>query len=417
MDRRIHNKLRVRLLVSSLCLAPAALFATVPNTGNPTTFLGPYGRLGFTTMMTDSTAVSVAGEGGPRNYRIGGTLGWTDMGSNRFKVSAEYLWQKINYGFFSGNSYQWVAQGALGADYQYLFEDYEYNPQFDLNAYISYAPSKTLSSVSGTYNNNGSNTSFTDYRHIAGSNAYGVSPGFNIEPWDGGKVGANVIYDNVRYKTIYIPTKTAKGLGGTVFINQAIADNVQLGVNADFRRPFNNYQGNLALTLPTCYGTWLLGLNGAYTIGKNTLPSTYNIGISADYLLDQMDTAGMTQRLANESFLGWVAKPAVRMPQVLAIPEDSVCIPPTFIGQLGDEFGFITTPILAPESITTNWTGTNLTYTLNLNGNVGIDFTVTPNGMISDPFGETVDPPSLTITASNACGSATSNLFGLMPSA
>ena len=40
---------------------------------------------------------------------------------------------------------------------------------------------------------------FIDNRRIAGSNAAGISPGLSIMPWSGGRIGAAVNYDNVRY--------------------------------------------------------------------------------------------------------------------------------------------------------------------------------------------------------------------------
>lgn len=316
-------------LTNCLLLFSGPLYATIPNTDNPTTFLGPTGRFGFTSTLNDMSAASIAGEAGPRNYRMGGTIGVTDFGSNRFKLSAEYLWQKINYAFFSSNAYEWMSQGALGGDYQYLFEDYLYSPGIDINAYVSRAPSKSLGNQVGAYTNStGIITSYTDIRHIAGSNAYGASPGVTLKPWDGGSLGANAIYDNYRYKTIYTSGQNAKGLGGIIQFNQALNEFIDLGVDAEVRKPFNHYQANLSFTLPTCFGTWLLGLNGAYTIGKNSLPSTYNVGLSADFLLDQTDSMGMTQKQASASFLGWISKPEVHMPQAAAIAEDNVISSP-----------------------------------------------------------------------------------------
>ena len=286
------NKLSKLILgfSSTLLLYSAAYSTNVPNTDKPVTFVGPTGRLGYTSSVNNYIAYNVAGEAGLKNFRVGGTLGWKMDEYQRFKLTAEYLWQNITYAFFSGNSDQWVNQGAVGATYQYLFADNRFRPQFDLGGYYSHAPSKSLNTVSGTgINSSGLVQPFIDNRRIAGSDAVGFSPGFALMPWRGGRIGAAVNYDNVRYNTINVPNEDAKGLGGTVNLNQAITDNVNLGLSAAIRQPFNNYAANLNwIYMPSpYYGKWMLGLFGEYNVGKKTLPDTYNAGVSADYFFDQ----------------------------------------------------------------------------------------------------------------------------------
>lgn len=116
MKKAFRLALRLGILLLSI---NTAAYASIPNNDDPTTFLGPIVRAGYTSPLTNTTAYSVAGEAGIKNLRIGGTVGWQIMNNQRLKLSAEYLTQNITYPFFSGDTDQWVQQGAIGADYQY----------------------------------------------------------------------------------------------------------------------------------------------------------------------------------------------------------------------------------------------------------------------------------------------------------
>ena len=233
------------LLFSSALFYLNSAYAIVPNNDHPTTFLGPTVRGGFSSLITDSSAYSFNAEYGLKNLRGGGTVGWNILDAHRLKISGEYLWQRINYAYFSGNSHNWSNQGAVGGEYQYTMNQLRFNPQVGLSAYYANAGSTDQSIVSGTFvNSTGVSTSFTDTQRIAGSNASGISPGLTISPWRGGKAGLDLNYDNVRYDMKYEPTVTAKGWGGTVRASQQLTNNIVLGASAAVRQPFNNYQAN-----------------------------------------------------------------------------------------------------------------------------------------------------------------------------
>jgi hypothetical protein len=326
-------------ILALVFISTLLLYGAAYSNNNHTTFLGPTAAVGFTSALNDYTAYSVAGEAGLKNFRIGGTLGWKLAENQGFKVSGEYLWQKITYSFFSGNPDEWVQQGALGAAYQYDFLDYSYRPEFDVSAYVSHAPSKTLGTVTGTLlNAQGVQVPFTEARRIAGSNGAGIAPGLAFVPWQGGRVFADLNYDSVRYNKTFSPNQDAIGFGGTIGLNQALTENVGLGLSAAVRRPFNNYAATLSWNNVPYFGEWTLGLFGDYTAGKNTLPNTYNAGISFDYFLDPrcgiavpMNLKGernlkgeATIQPINDNLLAFTADPAVYMPQVLAIGDEKV---------------------------------------------------------------------------------------------
>lgn len=337
------------LIFSSALFLLSSAYAAIPNTDDPVTFLGPTLRLGFTNNITDTAAYSLGGQAGSRNYRLDAVLGTQLSSYQRIKISGEYIRQNIAYAFFDGNTDQWVQQGVISADFQYDLVDYTYSPQLTLNAYYSQAPNKSLRTDAGYYTNaSGVLQSFTEAKRIAGSNAGGISPGVAFAPWQGGKIALEANFDAIHYDTEYTPSDKISGAGGTVSINQYLSENVSVNAAGAFRQPYINYQGSIVWNNIPCYGNWNIGLQGEYTRGKNTLPDTYNVGITADYFLGQIfespliktdgidqfmhadersrfsDGVSVSQRMERQDFLNWTAKPAVYMPQVLAIADSQV---------------------------------------------------------------------------------------------
>jgi|GEM_PF-1808554 hypothetical protein len=338
---------RLTLAIGGIFLA-GSVWSSESNTDHPTTFLGPTLRTAFTNTFNDTTAYNIAAEFGVRNFRLGGSLGFQFENYQRFKLSVEYLRQNITNPFFDGNSDQWIQQGSLGADYEFVFADTAYYPSFNIYAFLSHAPSKNLRTDTFPFaNTEGTLQPLTDTKRIAGSNAGGLSPGITFTPWQGGRVGAEVNYDIVRYDTTYAGSQNATGFGGTAHLNQTIATNVDLYLQAAVRQPFNNYQANLAWSSIPYYGYWTLGINYEYNLGKNTLPSTYNVILDINYSIDPtgssyatrmdgidnfmnasdniMDMKGvssLSQQAEKHDFLSWTSRQPGYMPQVLAIPEE-----------------------------------------------------------------------------------------------
>lgn len=315
------------LLLNSAC-------ATVPNIHNPTTFLGPSVRGSLTTPLADNVAYSLLGEAGLRNFRASSTLGFRLNPNHRLKFSVEYLWQEIGYAFFSGDTRQWVNQGAIGGDYQYTLWNVALVPQFDLGAYYSHANNRSLSTTNGSFFNKlGLATSFIDARHLAGSNAGGVSPGVTVHPWVGARFGLALNYDKVNFQKNYSPNENVNGFGGTLRLSQFLTDDIVLGGRASVRQAFNDYRVFLAVTSLPYYGSWSFSLDSGYVAGKKTLPNTFNIGFNVDYYLDYCpDLPNYKGEYKAESlvpvpaddFLISTSDPAVYMPQVLAMADQTV---------------------------------------------------------------------------------------------
>ncbi len=310
----------------SLCIHNA--YADIPNNDHPLTFIGPTIRGGVTGLLTDTSGYSFAGEVAANNLRISGSVGWNIFDVHHLKLMADYLGQRMDYSFFNGDGNFSVDQGSAGIDYEFDVSPYSrWNPQFDLNAYYASAPNSPLNTQTGTFvNSTGVTQTYTDVQRLAGSNSTGISPGIFIYPWRGGKLGLALNYDNVRYNMKYQSNVNALGLGGTAQIRQQLPHEISIGAAAAVRQPFNSYQADIAWDTSPCFdGAWEFKVFGIYVAGKQTLPSTYNAGLSIDYFLDKKAGTTLSEQ-AKQNFLVWMAKPAVYIPQVLTIPDENVMV-------------------------------------------------------------------------------------------
>jgi hypothetical protein len=207
-------------------------------------------------------------------------------------------------------------------------------PQLGFNAYVSHSPSKNIGVEQGIFiNAQGILQNFTNNRRTTGGNGFGVGPVATVTPWQGGRLTGEVNYENVGYDNDFPVNQNARGFGVTARINQKIAQNVDVGLGAAIRQPFNNYAANMSWSEVPYLRDWTLGLFGDYTIGKHTLPDTYNIGISADFFLDRRTKIAEISNLKNEvpilepvvdNLLSWTASPAVYMPVVMSVADQQV---------------------------------------------------------------------------------------------
>jgi hypothetical protein len=335
---RYRTSHKTKFVIGFTCIFSfigAASATAVPNTSDPSTFLGPTLRFAFTNNIGNESAYSVAAEGGPRLGRVSGTLGWKIDDNQRFKVTAEYLWQQITYGFYSGNAEYWAQQGTAGVVYQYDLTNVAFFPQIGFNAYASHSPSKAFGNALGTFvNTQGIIQNFTNNRRATGGNAYGASPVLTLTPWHGGKIEGEVNYDSVGYDNDFPVNQNARGFGATANIHQLITPCINVGVGAAIRQPFNSYAANVTWSHVPYMKNWTVELFGEYTVGKYTLPDTYNVGMAADFYLDKRlqidETPGPNGELITkpivDNLLAWTAGPAVYMPVVLSVMDQNVAV-------------------------------------------------------------------------------------------
>lgn len=426
MSQRMIKKL-TSVWVAFLIGLSANVVAQTPTTfptlkNDDQNFLGGIFRGQYTASLNTDAAASLAIEAGPRNYRANGTLGFNFSDTQRFKLTGEYLRQDIDYNFFpTGTTRQWVQQGAAGLNYQHALTPSGLN-YFDISGYYSHAPSKTLDPISGSYVDSQQNfVAYTNFRRIAGSNAYGISPAITVNPWNGGQATVAVNYDNVHYDRICQTDPISSGFGGTVTFNQQLGRNLQANLSAGVRSPFNTYQAGIRYLVPG--GNASVGIIGSYTDGKDELPNTSMAGIEVTYTFDKAKST-QAQLNNNTSVTAWTKQPAVYMPQVLAIPEACFsfnitppCIPPGFSGSIQNQGFFGGDPVNIPTA--SYFTGTGLTFSATDPNNLlpPSGLSIDPNtGVLSGTFWSNnggSDIVGIVVTASNTCGSAQSNPFSL----
>lgn len=324
---------KVFMASSTLLLFSVANAATIPNTDDPTTFLGPTLRAGFTTNIGNEAAFSIAGEAAPKMGRLSGTVGWKIDDHQRFKVTAEYLWQHIMFGFFPGNVKGWGQQETAGVVYQYDIVKTAFQPQVGFNAYVFYSPNKIYGIEQGTFLNSQGNTqNYIVNRRATGGRGYGASPIVTLTPWQGGKLHGEINYDNVGYDNDYPVNQNARGFGITAGLHQMVSKTVDVGVGAAIRQPFNSYAANMTWTCVPFLKNWTLELFGEYTVGKHTLPDTYNVGLAANFYLDKrmeiVPSPNPKEKFSTQpvvdNLLVFTASPAVYMPVVLSVADEQV---------------------------------------------------------------------------------------------
>lgn len=319
---------RLAIITATTFLSlPLANATAVPNTDHPTSALGPTMRLGLTGLLTDTSGYSFAGELSPFNFRASATYGWNIFTNHNLKLTGELLEQRITYGYFAGNVHHYETQGAIGADYLYDINRASiYRPEFDLHAYYSYSGADSLGTTGGTFTNlAGLPQNYIDTQRASGANATGVSPGVALRLWQGSRMGLAFNYDRVRYDMKYQVSNTVSGAGATWQLNQMFTESFGFDAAVGIRKPFNYYQANVGWDKLPHYTDWALKLGASYVSGKSGLPNTYNLMLALDYFLDRNCSATDADRMKNE-WMGWVAKPAVYMPQVLSVADESVVL-------------------------------------------------------------------------------------------
>lgn len=329
---------RLALTLGGAIASITNAMAAIPNTSHPTTFLGPTAQAGYTGVIDASSALSVGAEYGANNYRFDGTVGYILSPNTRTKVSAEYIAQDLTYAFFSGNRSEWMNQFAVGADYQYDFST-ALKPSIDIQGFYAHVANQNIGITNGTYFCNlcQVQNTFSDNRHLAGSNNWGISPGLFVSPRNGTKAGLSLNYDYVHYAKIFSPLIRVTGFGCTATIYQNITKNIELDLAGGVRQPYNDYTASLVWSNVPDMGHWAIGLDGEYTSGKHTLPSSYNAGLSLNYFFDQRTEAPATTGKdvkgeaaprvpVNDGLLAYTNRPAVRMPQVMAVVDENVDI-------------------------------------------------------------------------------------------
>lgn len=352
--------------------------------------------------VTDNSAVAFLGEAGRRNFRFNGTFGLMLDCEKRVKFSGEYLQQKLGYNYSNGTARRWVRQFAFGGVYEQDFCN-DYITSGEISAYCSYAPSRHLSRQVCSNN-------FLS-RRIAGSTAYGIELGSTIKLFPCSFLFIDANYDAVIYHRRYHSNKHVEGFGGSIGFHQQFFDNVGVDLRAEFRRPFNYYRAALNWTVPQCKGL-TVGIFGSHSRGKSSLPSNTMAGIELNCIFGDFFRNGCCEDDCAPCYCApelacWVSRPAVYLPEVLAIAEEK--LRPRCALPISTTIPNVTLLVAGPFSINTanffaSPDGTPLIFSA---AGLPPGATIDPvTGVISGVATSGMPPFVITVTATNACGSS-----------
>lgn len=358
--------------------------------------------------VTNNSAVAFLAEAGRRNFRLNGTFGFLADCENRFKISGEYLQQKLGYNYSTGLARRWVRQFACGVAYEHDFCN-QYITSAEISAYCSYAPTRHLSSqVCENYRY---------YRRIAGATAYGGEIGSTIRLWPCAFLYLDANYDSVIYHRRFYSNRHVEGFGGSVGFHQQLFETLGFDLRAEFRRPFNYYRASVCWSVPQWTGL-TVGVYGSHTRGKCRLPSSTMAGIElnytfADFFRPSYNDCGECEIYCSPDLACWVSRPAVYLPEVLAIAEEKavrLCslpgsIPiPNVVLSVSGPFAIDVSPyFINPDPEPLVFSATGLPPGAVIDPVTGIITGVATSGL--PPF-------VITVFASNNCGSA-SQTFAL----
>ena len=399
-----------------------------------------------TPLFDDNTAVSLLGEIGPKSYRGSGTVG-AFYECHRVKVGGEYLGQKMSYNFCTGNEKHWVQQYAVGGRYEYVM-GCDFLKGLYIDGSSSCANSKELPDFEFTTSSiaNGIET-ITDTvvrKHLLGARYVNIEIGGEFTPWECASFLVGVGYDDLRYgKNHDCRKKSLQGVTVDLEFIQHFYDNVTLDLTAQFRRPYTYAEALIDWHYDTGCGIFSLGIFGGYIWGRDRLPNSTNAGIEIGYSFGPgcctnssccytsnycCDMGCCPPSRDCQELIAWVNKPAVYMPAVLVVADQlvastvtqiSVCTAPTLTSDILDQAYDVPVPVYYLFSTPTaqNFSGNEpITYTLNIiSQDPDMGSTIDPTtGVIDSTIAMNVVDTFVgkySVTATNACGTITSNVF------
>ncbi|MCB1827914.1 MAG: hypothetical protein KDH94_05750 [Coxiellaceae bacterium] len=376
--------------------------------------VGPTATLSASTKHNQKNVGTVSVELGQDNYRISGTIA-SRIGAEQnqaVKVTAETLWQKPSFDFYTGVVNHWVHQTAIGASYAY-FPSLDCNPDslvdfYEVNGYISEAPSVDLAPI--TVFDANLNQNITNFRRIAGSTADGFAAGAHFHLGNGFNFEALGNYDYVKYHTVNIATLKQDGIGGTIKLRKNFVQCTSVEGEASFRKPYTEYKATLSHSFDTAAGQIDVGAHASWIKGSSLLRDQTIYGASLSFAPDKHEDCHCRGR---RELGDWMSKPAIHSPTVLTIADNSVpnigignntCVPPTAVG--GPTIAIPVPPNTNPGTfdVAPYFAGTSLIYTIQtISANV-TTASVSASGILSYDVDFTAGSGVIVIRASNACG-------------
>ena len=243
-----------------------------------------------------------------------------------FKVSAEYFAQEHDYEFVSGDDTEWIGQAGFGADLRMKVHGYTGFQGYHLGIQYTTAEHVTLDDVIIPIGGG------TNKRAVAGGTDYGATAGVVVSPWRDATFDLDAHYDDVEWKFDFDNDKKISGFGASITYRQLIGGKWMVYARATDRQPYYEYLGGLRYLTDLGPGT-RLELGGHYRFSGGEVPeereSRYGLSIfytwgGNRYTSARPDYRGDVAYDVTRELIDYTNEPAVRPPQVLAMPDETV---------------------------------------------------------------------------------------------
>lgn len=262
------------------------------------------------------SAVSGILQVGLRDFRINGTYAVAVMQKHLFKISAEYLRQKLGFDYSSGHIHTWVDQYAVGGAGRIEW-DCSFLEHLDVGVTYSHSPSKNLDRKLSKGEN------FIVRRRIAGADAFSVEAESSKRVYRGA-VSGQLFYDYVRFDQKFHSKKCISGPGAGLSVYHPFIGTTVLHLAAELRRPYLFLQARVDSKVRVASKIFKAGAFIESTKGFASIPSSTLFGFEFFFEFGEQKSA----RSAAQDCVGitpleqFAASPAVFKPQVLAVAEE-----------------------------------------------------------------------------------------------
>lgn len=252
---------------------------------------------------------------GMRDFRLNGTCAIQTTGEHLFKASAEYLRQKLGFGYDSGHIHKWVDQYALGGEGR-LQLDCGYLEYLDLGVAYSHSPSKNLGRKLAKNENS------VVKRRIAGADFVSLEANSSKRIFRGA-VSGNLFYDWVQFDQKYQSTRTITGPGAGLSVYHPFIGTSVLHLACEVRRPFLFLQARIDTKARIGRQYLKAGAFIESTKGFSSIPSSTLFGF--EFFIDiggKPDRKIVPVECSEISLVEqFAAAPAVLRPQVIAMAD------------------------------------------------------------------------------------------------
>lgn len=265
--------------------------------------------------VSDDQAVSGLVQIGLRDWRFNGTYAFSINDQHLFKVSAEYLREKLGFSFEANRLHAWVQQFAVGAEYR-LYSPLNCIDFLDVGLNYSHSPSRELHLKLVPDNN------LLNERRIAGADAVSAQA---QTFWTVGRgaIGTALFYDFVLYRRKFQHQKIVTGPGIGFNCHYPVCSGIRLHLNAELRRPYLFLEARLGCN--SYFGRTSMGSSVFVESvrGFQSLPSSTRFGIELAFNFKSPNPSNCAEEdypcpTAAQLF---ARSPAVYRPQVLAISD------------------------------------------------------------------------------------------------